>query len=143
MSKLSVLRTLIILLYLAISASRLLGQPVISGKVQDNRGKPVPGASISLKDSYDGATSDSAGKFQFATTEKGEKLLLVSSIGFNPLERTIIISDKSIELLLQLKESPSELKAVVVTAGSFEASDSKGKFFSREIKGHYREAQVG
>lgn len=25
----------------------------------------------------------------------------------------------------------------------FDASDSKGKFFGREIKGHYREAQVG
>lgn len=125
MNKFTVLRSLIILLYLAISVSRLLGQPVISGKILDNRGKPVPGASISLKDSYDGATSDSTGKFQFTTTEKGEKMLLVSSIGFNPLERSINITDKSIELLLQLKESPSELKAVVVTAGSFEASDSK------------------
>ena len=125
MNKFTVVRSLIILLYLAISGGRLFGQPVISGRVQDNRGKPVPGASISLKDSYDGATSDSTGKFQFTTTEKGEKLLLVSSIGFNPLERTINITDKSIELLLQLKESPSELKAVVVTAGSFEASDSK------------------
>lgn len=25
----------------------------------------------------------------------------------------------------------------------FDGSESKGKFFAREIKGHYREAQVG
>ena len=38
--------------------------------------QPVPGASITLKDTYDGTTSDSSGNFKFSTTEKGDHILL-------------------------------------------------------------------
>jgi hypothetical protein len=100
-------------------------QTTISGKVRDNRGKPIAGASLAIKDSYDGATSDSLGQYKFTTEEKGEKILVITSIGYNPLEKNIAISGKPLELDLQLKESPNELKAVVVTAGSFEAGDAK------------------
>nr|WP_214460598.1 TonB-dependent receptor [Flavihumibacter fluvii] len=103
----------------------MFAQSIVSGKIRDNRGKSVPGASISIRDSYDGATSDSSGKFRFSTGEKGEKMLVITSIGYNPLEKSITLSDNQIDLDLQLRESPNELKAVVVTAGSFEASDSK------------------
>jgi len=34
-------------------------QITIKGKVKDNKGKPVPGASVSIKDSYDGGVVDS------------------------------------------------------------------------------------
>ncbi|HPH99326.1 MAG TPA: hypothetical protein PK772_03240 [Chitinophagaceae bacterium] len=36
-------------------------QSTISGNIKINRNKPIIGASISLKDSYDGATTDSSG----------------------------------------------------------------------------------
>ncbi len=41
----------------------------ISGVVKDTRGNLLPGVSISLKDSYDGATTDSSGTFSFKTAE--------------------------------------------------------------------------
>jgi vitamin B12 transporter len=116
---------LILLFCTFIVTTAAAGQVVIAGKITDNRNRAVPGASISIKDSYDGATSDSSGRFSFSTTEKGEKLLVVTSIGFNPLEKPITLANKPVQLDLQLRESPNELKAVVVTAGSFEAGDSK------------------
>ena len=102
-----------------------LGQPLISGKIKDNRGRPVAGASVAIKDSYDGGTSDSTGRFRFKTTEKGDRLLTVSSIGFRPFEQPLTINDSAIVLSILLKEEPSELKAVTITAGSFSAGDSK------------------
>ncbi len=115
--------------FILMTASCLLqaafGQTQVSGKVTDGRGRPVPNASIGIKDSYDGASSDSSGLFRFSTDEKGEQLLTVSCIGFNPFEKSISLNGQALELNIQLKESPSELKAVVVTAGSFEASDAK------------------
>lgn len=42
-------------------------QTIISGFIKDNRNHPINGASITIKDSYDGATTDSSGKFHFAT----------------------------------------------------------------------------
>ena len=103
----------------------LFSQVTISGKVKDNKGIPVGGVSISLKDTYDGATSDSTGKYSFKTTEKGELLFVATSIGYKPFEQKLKLEGQSISLDLILKEEISELKAVVITAGTFEASDRK------------------
>jgi len=100
-------------------------QTFITGKVKDNKGKPVNGASIAIKDSYDGATSDSTGSYRFRTTEKGEHMLLVTSIGYKLNEQTITITGVSLTIDISLKEEPNELTAVTITAGTFEASDTK------------------
>lgn len=117
------LQALFIFFLLAISTT--MAQTRISGKLTDNRGRAVPGASVAVKDSYDGSTSDSTGNYSFSTDEKGDKTLVISCIGFNPVEKAITLAGQPLQVNFQLKESPSELKAVVVTAGSFEASDTK------------------
>ncbi|HYH16468.1 MAG TPA: TonB-dependent receptor, partial [Flavisolibacter sp.] len=83
------------------------------------------GASISIKDSYDGATSDSAGRFVFKTTDKGDQILIVSAIGYKTYEQKITLSEKEQQVNISLKEEITELKAVVISAGAFEASDRK------------------
>lgn len=103
----------------------LCGQVQVSGRVKDNRGRPVAGASIALKDSYDGATSDSTGRFRFKTTETGAHTLTVSSIGYKAFEQPVNIGNQALVLDIELKEEPSELRAVTITAGSFSAGDSK------------------
>src|SRR6266496_953594 len=100
-------------------------QVTIHGKVKDNKGKPVPGASVSIKDSYDGAVVDSFGNYKFATTEKGDQTLIISNIGYKPFEQKITIGTTSIELDATIKEELSELRAVTVIAGSFAAGDTK------------------
>src|SRR4030095_11674331 len=75
---------------------QLHSQTVISGKVKDNKGKPVPGASVSLKDSYDGSVVDSTGNYRFTTSEKGEQILIISNIGYKPFEQTITIGSSPI-----------------------------------------------
>ncbi len=100
-------------------------QTVLSGKVKDNKGRPVPGASITLKDTYDGATSDSSGIFSFKTTEHGEHILSATNVGFNQVDQKIVIGKSPLNMVISLKEKLDELKAVTVTAGSFEAGDRK------------------
>lgn len=103
----------------------IYAQITIKGNIKSNRNKPVIGASITIKDSYDGATTDSTGKFSFTTTEKGEHILQISSVGYKPYEQKIILSDTIMNLNINLKEEPNELTAVVISAGSFEAGDKK------------------
>ncbi len=102
-----------------------MAQVIIAGTVKDNKGRPVGGASIAIKDSYDGATSDSTGRFHFKTTEKGAHLLTASSIGFKAFEVPVTIAADTAGFIITLKEEPNELKAVTITAGSFSAGDSK------------------
>lgn len=102
-----------------------VAQVTVRGTVKDNKNNPVPGASISIKDSYDGATADSSGKFVFKTTEKGDQVLVVSNIGFKTVEQAVKLEGSSLVLDFTLKQEVTELTAVVLSAGSFEASDRK------------------
>ncbi len=100
-------------------------QVVIKGVVKDNKNNPVSGVSISIKDSYDGATSDSTGKYSFKTTEKGTQTLVFSSIGYKTIEQSIKLESGTLTIDVSLKQEISELTAVVLSAGTFEASDRK------------------
>ena len=100
-------------------------QSAISGKVSDSRKQPLQGVSISIKDSYDGGTSDSTGRFNFRTTESGTRILIASLLGYKSIEQPINIDFRNSSIEIILKEEISELKAVVITAGTFEASDAK------------------
>lgn len=104
----------------------LMAQLTVSGTIKDTKGKSVPGASITLKDTYDGATADSLGRFTFTTAEKGNFILLITAVGFKPAELPIVLADKKLApLAISLKEQIDELRAVVVSAGSFAAGDAK------------------
>ena len=103
----------------------------ISGHVITDKNKPLYGVSISLLNSYDGATTDSLGNYRFTTTEKGERQLEVTISGFNIVYQKLLIGSDSIVQNISLKELITELKAVVISAGSFEASDkNKGAVLS-------------
>ncbi len=107
---------------IAITAS---AQVTIRGVVRDHKNNPIPGASISIRDSYDGATSDSLGKYSFKTSEKGEKVLVISNIGYKTIEQTVKLESGVLTMDVTLKQEVTELTAVVLSAGTFEASDRK------------------
>ncbi|HET6769658.1 MAG TPA: carboxypeptidase-like regulatory domain-containing protein [Chitinophagaceae bacterium] len=103
----------------------LSAQTTVTGKVTDKK-NPLPLVSITLKDTYDGATSDSSGNYSFKTSEKGEFLLTATSVGYRPFEQKIILEGKgTVTIDIVLKEEVTELSAVVISAGMFEASDRK------------------
>lgn len=119
------MKQIIGLLVSIISAGITQAQTKITGTVKDNRGHIIAGASIAVKGSYDGGLSDSTGHFSFKTFEKGQQTLVATNIGYKPVEQAVTIGADPIDLIFSLKEEVSELKAVTVTAGSFEAGDKK------------------
>lgn len=113
-------------LLLLLISNIALSQTRVSGTITGDRHKPLSGVSISIKDSYDGATSDSSGSFHFTTTEKGIVTLTATYIGYKNYEQPFAITTgQPLEVKIEMKEEISELNAVVVTAGTFEASDEK------------------
>jgi hypothetical protein len=104
----------------------MMAQVTISGSVKDVKGRPVPGASITLKNTYDGATADSLGHYSFTSTENGPQILAITGIGFKPFEQAITLSGKTpVAVNAALKEQIDELRAVIVSAGSFAAGDAR------------------
>ena len=119
------LRTALLIVAITTLFQNLNAQVTIKGVVKDHKGTPVAGASVSIQDSYDGGTTDSSGKFSFKTFEKGDKVLQVTSIGYKMFEQPIKIESGILTIDATLKLEISELTAVVLSAGTFEASDRK------------------
>lgn len=105
--------------------SGVQAQIKVIGSVKDQKGRILAGANIVVKGSYDGTVSDSTGSFSFKTYEKGKQFIVASSIGNKTVEQEVNLDSLPIYIDFILKEEISELKAVTVTAGSFEAGDKK------------------
>lgn len=99
-------------------------QVKISGKVRF-KNKGIAEVNVSLKDTYDGATTDADGNFSFETSEKGSHIFTFVHPKYNGIEKTILIADQDVLINTELKEQINEIDAVVVSAGSIEASDKK------------------
>jgi len=96
----------------------------ISGKVSF-KNKGVYEVNVTLKDTYDGATTDSEGNFSFETSEKGDHVLSFTHPKYIEVNKNITIGDQNVVMNAELKEQINEIDAVVVSAGSIEASDKK------------------
>lgn len=99
-------------------------QVKISGKVT-YKSKGVRDVNVTLKGTYDGATTDADGNFSFETSEKGGKILLFTHPKYIEVERSMTIENQEVKVNTELKEQINEIDAVVVSAGSIEASDKK------------------
>ena len=93
-----ILKHCLLLLVLSALGQLAMAQVTIKGIVKDNKNSPVAGASISIKDSYDGTTADSNGHYSFKTTENGSQVLVVSSIGYKTVEQPVKLEGSSITL---------------------------------------------
>ena len=120
------------LLIFAIS-SIIIGQTKISGKITDEQKQPLPGANIYLKDTYDGVSSEVDGSFYFTTEEEGEGVLVVSFVGYQTYTQNVTLDGKDKFFEIVLSEESTELGAVVISAGSFEASDENKAVILRPL----------
>jgi len=57
-------------LYLLLFGPQIIAQHQISGAIKGQRGLPIIGANVYIVGTYDGATSNSEGKFSFSTSEQ-------------------------------------------------------------------------
>jgi len=97
----------------------------LSGSVKSTGGEPAIGANVFLKDTYDGASTDGEGNFSFTTDASGAQILSISCIGYENLEQPVVLAGINLSIHTQVKPTATELDAVVITAGAFEASDER------------------
>ncbi len=102
-----------------------IAQSVLTGKVTDPQGNPLPGASIYILNTLDGTSSNAEGIYTLTSTEKGEHILVVSMIGYETIQQSIRLEDKAYTFNFTLKEAVSELDEVVISAGTIEATNDR------------------
>lgn len=113
----------LIIISIIFLAQSLNAQVKIKGLILDDSNLPVAGANVYFKDTYDGTSSDAEGKFEIETSETGLQTLVVSFIGFETFEKAINL-DKPEKLYdIKLNAGATNIEAVVITAGAFDAGD--------------------
>ena len=100
----------------------LFSQSTISGKVIDEKGKPIVGANIFIEGTYEGATSNEIGDFSFVTDETGNQILVVSFLIYETLKTQIDVANFQGKTI-RLKDNLNALDAVVITAGTMESGE--------------------
>ncbi|MEQ1798758.1 MAG: TonB-dependent receptor, partial [Lacibacter sp.] len=98
-----------IALFLCVSMQSV-AQKNVSGSVKDNNGTALSGATVIVKGTTVGSTTDAAGNFSI-TIPTGKKVIVVSSVGFETVEMDVS-GKTSVEI--RLTASSSALNEVVV-----------------------------
>lgn len=110
---------------------------VIKGKIVSGAQKvPVIGATVYIKGTKTGASTDANGMFALNVPEgmKGKPLTLtIASVGYESLEK--IITDFTAPLIISLEESSSKLNEVVVTALGIKKDTKSLGYSITEVKG--------
>lgn len=121
-------KALSIMALLLFSINSSWAQAIISGRVLDEKERPVKGASVSLLNTIDGATTDSAGNFRFTTEEKGPQTIVATEIAHKEVGMPLDIQGDITGIMLVMKNQKlNSLEQVTITAGSMEASNDKDK----------------
>jgi hypothetical protein len=127
------MKNLFLLFWVLIFAVGAYSQTKISGKVTDKDNQPLPGANVYLKDTYDGISSEVDGTFSFTTDETGQGTLVVSFVGYQQYSQSVALDGKDKFFNIVLEEESTELGTVVISAGSFEASDENKAVILRPL----------
>jgi len=94
------------------------------GKITSAISEPVPGATIHILNTNFGTASNPDGTFELKNVIPGTYRVQISAIGFATVEQQISIEANS-SLNVELKESATQLDAVVVTAQKTEEEIQK------------------
>ena len=101
----------------------------VGGSVKDDKGGPLPGVSVRLKGTPNGTVTDVAGNFKLNIPDGGG-ILVFSFIGFESREVAVTATTT---LSIVLKEQPSSLNEVVVTALGVKRSQQSLSYSTQQV----------
>jgi len=113
----------ILFLFASFLSLAMMAQSTVNGTVTEKNGKPIFGANVYLDGTYDGATTDEKGLFSFKTSETGVQTLVVSYVSFETFMMAADVRQMR-NLTVSLRDDVNSLDTVVISAGTFEASDN-------------------
>lgn len=91
----------------------------VKGKVTDKNGRGIPAISVTIKNTSFGTATDGMGAYEIAALLKsGDYTLVISGLGYKTQEKTINLSNGTVEASITLQDDVLGLDEVVVTGTS-------------------------
>ena len=94
----------------------LLAQHSINGKITDEEGSALVGASIAIQNTYVGVSANSVGEYSINNLNNGNYTLEVSFIGYAPKILEVVIDNNDVQQNFELERSANSLSELVVEA---------------------------
>jgi hypothetical protein len=94
----------------------------ISGVVKDDKGNPLPNASVFIKDKKGGTSCNSEGKF-FLNLSPGNYTLICQHVGYKREVKNITVSDKDITVDFVLSLVDFTMEEVIIRSGENPGND--------------------
>ncbi len=109
------MKNLLILLMCFLFAHQIYAQN-IKGSVKNQDGEALPGAVISIENTYRNTISNNNGFFEFKNLKQGKYVLITKFIGYETTKTEVVLKNQDIELNIQLPYSENLTEEVVVNA---------------------------
>ncbi|UYQ94146.1 SusC/RagA family TonB-linked outer membrane protein [Chitinophaga horti] len=94
-----------------------VAQQAIQGMLKDERGQPVPNASVLLVPSRRVATTNAAGWFSFNDVSPGEYTLEISHVSFQRMTHKVTVGNAPITVTINMRVTQLQLEGVTVSTG--------------------------
>ncbi len=120
---------------------------LLKGKVTDTKGEPLPFASVYIKGTTKGTTTNIDGKYQFELTD-GKHIIVCQYVGYKKEEIELTISATAINHNFQLKPNETTLKEIIVKQGENPAlaiikkTIQKRSFYNKQLDAYKAEAYI-
>jgi hypothetical protein len=111
------------------------------GKVTDQQGNPIRGASVYLSHTSKGVTSSNSGEFNLENVPEGKYDLVISAIGYETKIISISSDNYPDNMRISLAQHATEMAAVVVEASDKSGWRKFGEYFTDNFIGKTRNAR--
>ena len=102
----------------------------VAGYVRDGSGQPVIGATIIVRDTSTGTTTDADGRFTLSVPAPSTAWLEVSYLGYEP--QAVAVGNRT-SFDITLREAASEIESVVVTALGIKRSEKALSYNAQQV----------
>jgi iron complex outermembrane recepter protein len=109
---------LFLLLFLLFGYSALNAQMNVTGTVKDNKGNPLQGAAVTVRETGQGTATDDKGVFSLIILQKNKVTIDVSFVGYASQARVVDSANANTSIDFVLADGNSSMGEVVVTASS-------------------------
>lgn len=89
---------------------------VIRGKVTDDKGNPLPYATVLVKGTTNGTTANAQGQYQFEL-DPGAQVVVCQYLGFKKQEQPVTVGSSDVQLDFVMQPVSLQVKEVVVRSG--------------------------
>ena len=115
-----------LLIFSLLISSLSFGQFTLSGKIIDQQGEPLIGATIFINEMSTGSSSNIDGKYLISNIKNGEYSVTISAIGFKTVNEIISINSNVVKDLTLIEDILLLEEAVVIGYGTARTKDLTG-----------------